>query len=113
MSHDDAADEARARAPAALARVHQLAGLVQELRAERARKVVAQVVARPRLRAGVLGFGICTHASAAHSAGVLLLRHSYTHGAMIQNSLRRHGANACAAALYLRATYTLVSTLSC
>ena len=57
MRHDDAADEARAGAPAALARVHQLAGLVQELRAESARKVVAQVVARARLRARVyLGF---------------------------------------------------------
>ena len=49
MSHDDAADEARAGAPAALLRVHQVTRLVQELRPKGLGKVVAQVMAGARL----------------------------------------------------------------
>ena len=46
MRHDDAADEARGRAPAGLLHVHQLARLVQEARAKRPCEVVAQLMAR-------------------------------------------------------------------
>ena len=52
VRHDDAADEARGRAPAGLLHVHQLARLVQEARAKRLCKVVAQLVAGARLRPG-------------------------------------------------------------
>ena len=51
MSHDDAADESRAGAPAALLRVHQVARLVQELGAKGLCKVVAQIMAGAGLRA--------------------------------------------------------------
>ena len=50
MSHDDAANESRTGSPAALLRVHQIPSLVQELSAERFRKVVPQVVTGTRLR---------------------------------------------------------------
>ena len=49
MGHDDAADEARAGAPAALLRVHQVPCLIQELRPKGPGKVVAQVMAGARL----------------------------------------------------------------
>ena len=58
MRHDDAADHARAHAEAALVRVPQRAPLVQELRPERPREVIAQVVARPRLRAPMLAISL-------------------------------------------------------
>ena len=50
MSHDDAAYESCACSPAALLRVHQVPGLVQELRSKGLCKVVAQVVTGARLR---------------------------------------------------------------
>ena len=50
MRHDDAADEARGRAPAGLLHVHQLARLVQEARAKRLCEIVAQLMARACLR---------------------------------------------------------------
>lgn len=49
MCHDDAANEARAGAPAGLLRVHQLTCLIQELSAKGSRKVVAQVMTRAGL----------------------------------------------------------------
>lgn len=51
MRHDDAANEARGRAPAGLLHVDQRARLVQEARAERLCKVVPQLVTGACLRA--------------------------------------------------------------
>ena len=45
MSHDDAAYEPRAGAPAALLRVDQVPGLVQKLSAKGLCKIVTQVMA--------------------------------------------------------------------
>ena len=51
MRHDHAADHARAHAEAALVRVPQRPSLVQKLRPERAREIVAQIVTRSCLQA--------------------------------------------------------------